>query len=533
METSVVRGSVAHTGPVPLDKIPTSLKEDSLRKRYIYKLFGNLFGLGIGVITQAIIPRGLGPKAYGDFNFLTNFFSQVVSFLEMGTGTAYYTKLSQRPGESSLVSFYCYVSVIISLLTIGSVLLPVITGTQAMLWPEQTLISVFLAAVFGILTWIVTILNSMADAYGITVRAEVSKIFQRIAGLLIIVIMFRLNILDLSTFFYYHYALLLLLGSILIGMMRRHASPWQWRLPLSEIKKYSREFYHYSHPLFMYSLIGLVTGLFDRWMLQTYSGSEEQGYYGLAFQVGALCFVFTGAMTPLFMRELSIAFGNRDSKGMADLFHRYIPLLYVIAAFFSCFMVVQADTVTYLFGGSKFSGAITAVAIMAIYPLHQTYGQLSGSVFLATGQTVIYKNIGLVMMMIGLPITYFILAPPSLGGLGIGANGLAVKMVVLNIVWVNIQLYYNARYLDISLKYYLRHQIVSAACLMVMALISTFAVERIVGFDRGITVFLLAGTLYTTLAVVFAYFFPGVFGLQKDDFRSLVQIFRERLSGSR
>jgi O-antigen/teichoic acid export membrane protein len=233
------------------------------------------------------------------------------------------------------------------------------------------------------------------------------------------------------------------------------------------------------------------------------------------------------------MRELSIAFGNRDIKKMAGLFHRYIPLLYVIAAFFSCFMVIQANTVTVLFGGNKFSGAITAVAIMAIYPLHQTYGQLSGSVFLATGQTVIYKNIGLIMMMIGLPITYFILAPPSLGGLGFGANGLAVKMVVLNIVWVNIQLYYNAQYLDISFKYYLRHQIVSAACLMFMAFISAFAVEQMLGFDRGITVFLLAGTLYTTLTVVFAHLFPGLFGLQKDDLRSLLQIFRERLSGTR
>jgi O-antigen/teichoic acid export membrane protein len=295
---------------------------DSLRKRYGYKLSANLLGLGISAITQAIIPRGLGPKAYGDFNFLTNFFTQVVSFLEMGTGTAYYTKLSQRQGESSLVTFYCHVSVVISVITLGAVLLPIATATQAMIWPDQALSSVFLAAVFGILSWMVTILNSMADAYGITVRAEVSRIVQKIAGLFVIVIMLRTGILDLSSFFFYHYALLLLLASLLVGMIRSHVTPWQWRLPLSAIKTYAREFYQYSNPLFTYFLVALPTGLFDRWMLQTFSGSEEQGFYGLSFQVGALCFLFTGAMTPLFMRELAIAFGNRDSKRMADLFHR-------------------------------------------------------------------------------------------------------------------------------------------------------------------------------------------------------------------
>ena len=99
------------------------------------------------------------------------------------------------------------------------------------------------------------------------------------------------------------------------------------------------------------------------------------------YQIGSLCFLFTGAMTPLFTRELSIAFSNGDLPRMAELFRRYIPMLYSIAAFFSCFIAVQADKVVYIFGGNKFEGAATAVTIMAFYPLHQTYGQLSGSVF--------------------------------------------------------------------------------------------------------------------------------------------------------
>src|SRR3990167_5814650 len=115
MEKIVQQWPIGKNGALEADKHQTPYKQDSLKKRYIYKLFANFFGLGISFITQAVILRGLGPKAYGDFNFLTNFFTQFVGFIDMGTSTAFYTKLSQRPKEASLVSFYQYFIGIISI----------------------------------------------------------------------------------------------------------------------------------------------------------------------------------------------------------------------------------------------------------------------------------------------------------------------------------------------------------------------------------------------------------------------------------
>ena len=84
-------------------------KEDSLNKRYAYSLFANIVGLGAGMIAAMVIPRGLGPAAYGNFSFLTNFFQQLIGFLGLGTPNAFYTKLSQRPDEHKLISFYLYI----------------------------------------------------------------------------------------------------------------------------------------------------------------------------------------------------------------------------------------------------------------------------------------------------------------------------------------------------------------------------------------------------------------------------------------
>ena len=101
----------------------------SLKKRYLAKLAANLVGLGINLVTQAIIPRGLGPKAYGDFSFLSNFFTQIMGFLDMGTSIGFYTKLSQRQKDFGLVSFYLSFTGLFSFLLLMFVGCIHVTGT--------------------------------------------------------------------------------------------------------------------------------------------------------------------------------------------------------------------------------------------------------------------------------------------------------------------------------------------------------------------------------------------------------------------
>jgi len=223
-------------------------------------------------------------------------------------------------------------------------------------------------------------------------------------------------------------------------------------------------------------------------------------------------------MTPLITREFAVAFGNNDLKQMAYLFRRYIPMLYAIAAYFACFIAVQADEVTLILGGGQFKDATLAVTIMAFYPIHQTYGQLSGSVFYATGQTSLYRNIGIIGMLMGLPITFFIIAPASMMGLNAGATGLAIKMVFLQIIFVNVQLYFNAKLLRLSFMNYLLHQILSIGILLAVAYISTMVVNSILSVTDIIVIkFILTGIVYTFAVVIATFLVPQIFGLRRAD----------------
>ena len=338
-----------------IEDIVKDVKSDSLRKRWLYKFFANLIGLGMGFVIQFIVPKSLGPGAYGNFSFLTNFFTQVVSFFEMGTATCFYTRLSQRPRERDLVSFYGYFAGLVAACILIFVVLTMATMSYAVFWPGQEVVYICLAAGFGLLNWVVQVLNSMVDAYGVTVMAEKAKIAQKVLFVGIILVLFLNQQINLLNFFYVQYAILLFLVFMFLHIMQRegYLSGQKLYIGFSRIKAYVQEFYQYSRPLFIYSLVGVVANILDRWLLQIYGGSIQQGFFGFSFQLGALCFLFAGALTPLLTREFSIAYARKDLVEIGRLFARYIPILLFVNAFLTCFLASRAATLVSIIGGCQ------------------------------------------------------------------------------------------------------------------------------------------------------------------------------------
>ena len=507
--------------------------EDSLKKRYVFKLVANVFGLVVGLATQAVIPRGLGPVAYGNFNFLTSFFQQVFGFLEMGTSTCFYTKLAQRQKDAGLVSFYLYFSGLISLLVLALAAGGQVFALAPRLWPGQEMHYVYLAAVWGILNWFsVSVLNRMVDAYGLTVSSEVARMAQKVFSLVLILALYFSGRLNLTSFFYFNFAAMLFLCLAIFWIVEKKGFPLIGNLGLSRdaARKYAAEFWQYSHPLFIGAVIGLFAGLLDRWLLQLFSGSVEQGFYGLSSMIGSACFVFTGAMIPLLWREFSISFEKKDLGLMSHLFNRYVPLLYSVAAALACFIAVQADKVILIMGGRQYAGALWPVIIMAFYPIHQTYGQLNSVVCMAAGETRLYSKIGVLFALIGIPVGYLLLAPADKFGLNGGATGLAVKMLLIQIVGVNVQLYYNCRLLKLDFLRYVRHQVSSVLLLLAFSLLALLGSESLSALaGRPIPGFLFSGLLYSLLIAAVFYLKPVLFGLERKDITSLIQFVTSKI----
>ncbi|MCL2124031.1 MAG: lipopolysaccharide biosynthesis protein, partial [Desulfovibrionaceae bacterium] len=78
----------------------------SLAKRYAFKLLANCATIPVYLVMEAILPRALGPRTYGEFSFATNLFQQCMGFLDMGSSACFYAALSRRQRELGLISFY-------------------------------------------------------------------------------------------------------------------------------------------------------------------------------------------------------------------------------------------------------------------------------------------------------------------------------------------------------------------------------------------------------------------------------------------
>jgi len=509
---------------------PNIGKEDSLKKRYAYKLFTNFWGMGMGMITLGMTPRALGPAMYGSYSFLTNFFSQLMNFFDVGTSTGFYSKISYRQREHSLITFYFSFMFILALAVFLFLAAAFATSLDKFLWPGQLRIFILLAACFGLFSWISNVLNKITDAYALTIKAEMAKVVRLTIGTIFIVLLFSLSRLNILTLFILQLCILLIIIISFLLIINRKVKikdlirPMPWQM----VKGYIVEFYKYSHPLLAYALVGLIIGLLDRWLLQVFAGSEQQGFYGLSYTIGSFCFMFTLAMQPLFMRELSILNGNRDYDKMAELFRRYIPLFYFIAAYFSCFIAINAGNVTSIIGGGKYGSAILPIAIMAFYPMHQTYGQLSGSVYYATERTSLYRNIGISMMFVGLPLTYILIAPTAYLGLSMGAIGLALKMVVLQLMAVNVQLYFNSKMLKLNYWKYVLHQLTVPTILVLIAFIIRSSLGLFMTGGNILFSFVISGAIYTMFAALAIYCFPMIIGMRRPEMMGIINIARKR-----
>lgn len=496
---------------------------DSLKKRFSYKLITNFIGLICSLLVAGIVPRSLGPAMYGNYSFLTNFFTRIFSFFDTGPLMAFYTKLSQYPSRYNLIKFYWGFVGLIGLVVTFIIISISFSNLHQLVFPDQKLLFIWMAFIWGFLMWVNKIIVHMIDAYALTVKGEILSLIQKIIRVIIIFIMLWLGLFTLFNFFIFQYVTILFLFIGLLLLLKKNSIPFypKEKLESSEIKTYVKEFYTYSKPLLFLSLVGLIVGIFDRWILQNYAGSVQQGYYGLSFRIASLCFLFTSAITPLILREFTIAFRDKDFVKIKKLYLKFTPLFFFIATYIAIFVSLQSSKISIILGGSKYQGAHSSIMIMALYPMHQTFGQINGSFFLATNNTKLYSNIGIIFNLIGLLLIFFMIAPSNLYGLNLGSIGLALKMVIIQIIAINVEIWYISKRLKFSFKMLFKMQFLIFFVIGISSY-GTLLIGNYV-FNNMIVSFFFSGVLYSIIVFTCIYLFPSIINSSRFEIVNLIK----------
>ena len=264
---------------------PMQGKTPTLARRYFFKLLANVASVPVYLIMEAILPRALGPRLYGEYSFATNLFYQLSGFLDMGTSTCLYNSLSRRQTEGSLIAFYMRVSALVFAITMAVALFLLFCPQVGnALMPDVPLWLTPFAALWAFLTWWGRVLRSMNDAIGATVPSELVRSTISLAAVGLLVLLFACDVLNIATLFVQQY---LMLGLTALGYwlvtVRCGRGMWEnggnlvLALDRERSRGYVKEFFDYSNPLFVQALLAFLMLACERWLLQFFNGSTEQG----------------------------------------------------------------------------------------------------------------------------------------------------------------------------------------------------------------------------------------------------------------
>jgi len=506
---------------------------DSFPRRFIYKFAANFVGVLASFFQAGLVSRALGPRSYGDYSFLINFFNQFVGFLEMRSATFLYTSISRDRARMAIAAVYFFVALAISLVTVLFPLASIALGVQNAIWPDQNGLIIILVSLLALVLWYTDLLAKICDALGVTVSLERARIGNRILLLIAVAAAMRWSVLNIRSYVALLFiANLLLIAVLSLALRRTKAFHSQSLLPQKvEVRSILGDLLSFSHPLFVFTLMGLASDYADRWMLQRFRGSIEQGLFSLALNIGLAFNVLINALHPLVMREFSLAFEQKNMERARNIFAKLIPTSYAVSAFFLCYAAVNADECVRIVGGRSFQDAAGVFAIMAFLPIIHNYSMLSGSVLYAAHKTTLLRNIGLVTTPLSIAATFFLVGPKEYGGLDLGASGVALKLVALEFIGNNIILYFNCRMLDLDFWKHLFHQIFVVVLLTAAAFLCREGALLMLGgmATDWLLVMVGGGLLYVAVSLLMFYFTPSLVGIDK---RQALMFLKQALSKS-
>jgi len=503
---------------------------DSFKKRYFIKFLKSITDALINVCLLLFVPRVLGPANYGSFSFIRDTFQNIVTFSDLNLSSAHINYASRKQSSKVATNVYFSYTILVGLVVLIFVFFITQTGLDQLIFPRQSTEYLFLGALLAYLMYLSTSLMSLSDSKIATFGFEMRSIVINFSMFLMLALLYFTNLLNLETFFIHRIILYLLLLSIGYLYLYRNINFRPKLVDPSniEVKEVIRNFVTFSNPLFTLSIVGILFGFFDRWFLQIIYGSVSQGFFTLAFSLSSIASLFLSPMTPLLMQSIAQADEENNYIGMKNAFDK-VKFLYLIGAFLSIFFMFHTKEIMGLIGGSNYNAATSTVIVMFIYPIHVVYGQFCGGVLIALRKTRLYRNISIVSTLVGVVITYFLLAPKSfiIPGLELNSLGLALKLVLIQLFSVMVQLFFVCKYFNVKISNYIISQIIIPIPIFLVGIGEWFMVQNISIHVHGpIGNILSLGTSLLLWSIVLAgvlWRFPILGGLDRAFLNGNVQ----------
>ena len=494
-----------------------------IRNRFLFTIGINFFRSLLTFITGVLLARLLGPVLYGNMAFLLGSFMGVLSLLNMGSSSAFFTFMSQRTRSRKFVwSFFLWIAfqLIATLILIG-LLFPNEWIENIWLGQELSLVLLSFVAIFMQGTvW--SVLQQAGESQKRTYWVQSVALAVTFIHLIAIVLFWLIGWLGLYAIFF---AILIeyFIAAIIVHRKYKYSSDGQEELIDDVKEKTFKKYLSYCLPLIPYSWITFAYIFIDRWLLQYYSGSIQQAYYAIAAQFAAIALIFTTSIMQIFWKEISDAIAKGNDERVKHLYKKVSRLLFFISAVIAGFLIPISDVILRNILGENYLGGALTLSIMFIYPVYQSMGQVGGTMLYASEKVSVQSIIGIVFMITSMIVTYLVLAPSNaaVAGLGLGSEGLALKMVIMQFIQVNITAYVISRMWNWKFDWI--HQPISLICCLSLGWIVNAIATGILGeIFSWFIVLLISGCSYIFLVMLLIYILPWLIDMTRKEIRSLI-----------
>lgn len=490
----------------------------------------NVLRAFISFLSGLLIARGLSPSGYGDLTFLLGSFVAVRSLIDMGSSGSFYTFISQRPRNKKFyLSYFGWLAVQFALTFFAvAVLLPGALVDSLWLGHSRAVVLLAFAAVY-LQQHVWQTVVQVGESSRKTVIVQLMSVTLAVVNLAGIVSLLALEMISIELVFW------LIVIQYLIAIL---CSLWFLRNkegrygedPEFSFSRMLREYAQFCKPLMLYSLFSFVYEFVDRWVLQRYGGASQQGFYQIAYQFSAASLLATNSVLNIFWKEIAEAYEKLDMERVAYLYRRVNRGLVILSAALSGFFIPWAGEIVTVLLGKPYLSAVPVLTVMLFYPIYQSMGYINTTMFLATNRTRTYMKFGITLMIISLPITYFVQAPRAgegVPGLELGAIGMALKTVILTVIFVNAQVWVIAR--QNRWKFDWVYQAVGIGLLIATGYFIKFIAALI--WDTGGATnkfdlffpFLFSGIFYTIFVMALIWLMPWLIGTEREYLNGIVK----------
>lgn len=488
--------------------------------RYAVTLGTNVLRISIAGITGLVTARALGPDGYGTVNFLLATFSSLVTLLALGSADAFYTFISAgRRGPLLFKAFFGFILFPLLALTLLTIAAP--ASLTSKIWRGQpaAMLALGLAAAYLMyLLWNIT--QQIGESARETLFVQKIRLGIVIANFAAIGAFAAAHMLTAKLFLL---TVVLSHTAAIIWFFLKF--PWQLAIDPSRretLPELTREFAVYCSPLIAMTTVNAATAFFDKWALQTFGGAAEQGYFSVGEQLAVVMLVGVYSLSNIFWKEIAHANATGDHARLRQLYEKSVKSVYFATCFIAYFiMAFCGEAITALLG-PKYHSASVCTALIIFTTTLQSVVQLNYAYLMATHKTRANMLITIPCALAGSILTYLFIAGPTpfVPGLGMGAAGLALKAVIFQIIFTNIQILYICRSNGWRFSY--GFQIRYAAMLLFLALCSHALTAFIPATHLWLALRLTAAAaLYTAAGAWYAVSIADELGVSRDKLRTL------------